>query len=837
VLFGGLLELVRPLADRLADLPRGHRYALEAALGVEEGGAGDRFAVGAGTLSLLAAAAEHRPVLVLADDLHWVDRPSREALSFAARRLDADAVAVVVALRAAEGIPDRDLTRFEQVPLCGLDVEATAAIVGADQARAAHTATGGNPLALLHLKTAGYEDDPLHLPAAVPDRLIGEYRLQMDALPWSTRAALVVVAADDSGQAALVAAALVGAGLATADLVAAESAGLVETGGGRVRFTHPLARSVAYHAASRAERRSAHASLADACGVLAEPERRAWHLAASAPEPEEQVAEALEQVGERASRRAAHATAVRAFSLSAGLTPPDGPVARRLLSAARAANRAGRSREAEALAREARDRARGTHQLAEATMAWAGFAEYADLALDGRVEALLVETAAIVQSDDVAQAARLIARASNFALFGRGNVEESERLAREAFAIAETAGVRDSEIMFQQGWHDVRLGSLDRGLGLIDESINHALRDNGFDLATRLHIFWHAFWARDRRPALAMIERAEQTARQEVQVGMLPDILAGLAMIFERFGRWSEADTALREATELAREIDQPLEEAFAHSTLGLLAANRGDAQQLEESTQAVAPYVTHVWVRHATSIATRVLALSRGDLESAAHVQPFEFTGPDVWDGWDTDTIEALIRLGRTEQAAAAIEEPRPRMPYSRARLDRARGLAAPDGFFAEPLQHSIEAFASLSAPFEQARSELCLGERLRRSGQRVTARRHLRSALETFEQLSAEVWAENARRELAASGERLRRDHTSRDELTPQERQIAQLVAQGRTNKETAAAVFLSPKTIETHLSCIYRKLGIHSRAELAAKLEQHAPVSSDDGPPARE
>ena len=329
--------------------------------------------------------------------------------------------------------------------------------------------------------------------------------------------------------------------------------------------------------------------------------------------------------------------------------------------------------------------------------------------------------------------------------------------------------------------------------------------------------------------AREVTERAQDAARTLGDIVLLSWILTYLGKFNVLLGDWPAASAAIDGAVRLAQDTGQVTEAGFNLMYGGWLAALRGDRQAMEAAIHdARGSGAQHVWVTNGPALAARHLALAEGEVDAAVAVGPrTDLAGmPHLRvDAVDTDAIEVLARAGRGEEARRAITDAagRATTAYARARLDRCRGLVADDDAFVAPLQRAIDTFGELRTPLDRARAELCLGERLRRTGHRVAAREQLRNALATFDELGARAWAERAHRELTASGERLQRRDVARDELTPQELQIARLVSDGRTNREVAAMLFLSPKTIETHLGRAYRKLGIAERGQLASALDR--------------
>ncbi len=823
--FGALLDLLRPLAGGIDRLPAPLGRALRRALGMEEGPAGDRFAVGAATLSLLAEAAEDGPLLVLVDDLQWSDQPSREAILFAARRLDADRVAVVVALRREDSIDEGELVGFERLEIHGLELDAVAELVGASRAEAALRLTGGNPLALTQVD-AQTDLDSTTVPIPLPRRVSRAYSDAIGTLPADARMALLVAAADDEGYVLTIAVALDEKGAALAALEPAELAGLISVSEGRVEFVHPLVRSAAYHGAPAADRRAAHAALARAYSGRADPAREAWHLGAAALGPDETAATALEALAEQAHSRAAYATAARAFGRAADLSIDPAATVRRLHRAAAAGWSAGRAAAAAATARRARDITQDPVLRAEASRLWARIATAVGVD-PGEVCAVLEADAEAIAAVEPDTAALLLAQAADRAFFGASQVATSERLALRAHELAGAARAVHPRVDQAYSWHLIRSGDHASGIPLMRQAIAGMLSGAEDDPGALVEAIYMHMWVGDLAASHALAVEAEASARSRGDVSQLPEILCECGAIDTLTdGDWDRAAARYDEALRLADETGQASSAAYVTAALAQLMSHRGDRAGVESAVARLEPFrATRAWCDLAATSARASLALAEGAFDEAVVEFPPAAAAYDTWWGLSTDRIEALIRLGRLREADEDIERATATMtmPLAEGRLDRCRGLAAANGQYTGPLERSIETFTHLSAEVEAARSRLVLGELLRRGGRRIAAREQLRAALDVFERTGCRPWANQTRRELTASGERRRRRQDMGDELTPQERQIALLVAEGRTNREVATLVFLSPKTIEAHLSRVYRKLGITSRADLAARLQR--------------
>jgi DNA-binding CsgD family transcriptional regulator len=819
--FAGLHELLRPVLDALERLPAPQAAALRGALGLAPAVA-ERHLAGAGTLGLLATLAETAPVVVLVDDAQWLDRPSAAALLFAARRLLADAVAVLVAVRAGEPSAFDD-AGLGELRLDGLAPAAARELlaahagrpVAADTADWLHAATGGNPLALTELAA----EAPRLRPGPVGDHVAVGARIEhalgrrLDAAgPEAARALLAAAVADDGALAPIVA-----AGGSLAGLEAAEAAGLVTLGPGQVAFRHPLVRSVVLARADPGDRRAAHRAYAAA--LPEDDDRSAWHAAAGALAPDEAIAAALAAAGERAAGRGGHAAAASAFEQAARLTPEPGPAGQRLQRAAEAAWLGGDGPRALALLDETEPSTAAAH-------------------LRGRVlvrrgpmpEAIRVLRAG-AEAADPARAAEMLAEAAYAAVYTSAG-QHMDELARSALVLApENAPKAQCVAWIAMGaarairGHPAASAPLERAAALIAGTPE--LRED-VGLAAWLGVAPAYLRAPDA--AYEPLVRSIALAREQGAVGVLPVALFYLGAGRFAAGRWAEAAAHFTEGARLAEEAGLRVDAAASLAGLARLEARRGsstgDQLALERAREAVLPFF-EAWVLHARGEAALVGGDVAGALtafEAKQRLLDDEHLGdPDLSPG--PEVAESLMHLGRAAEARAVAEraladaEVKGR-PWALARAQRAMALTDPIPF-AEP------DFVDPGDAFETARTNLCHGEALRRAGRRADAREPLRAALGGFEALGAAPWTTRAAAELRATGEVVRRrDPATLDELTPQELRVASMLASGATTREAGAALYLSPKTVEYHLRHVYSKLGINSRAALAAALPTGAP-----------
>jgi DNA-binding CsgD family transcriptional regulator len=844
--FAGLLELLRPALGGVDQIPAPQAAALESALALRpSGSAQDRFTVGAATLSLLTRYAEDAPLAVLLDDAHWLDGSSADALLFAFRRLVADPVAVILTVR--EG--DSSLLDGADLPavrLEGLDRATAAELLQrqADEplspglADRLHSWTGGNPLALLELgqDRGRLSDSPLDTPLTVETTASGVYLIRFRALPQRTRDVLVLAAASDSGEMSVLAHAASVLGLDVNDLVPAEAAGLIAVRDARLEFRHPLARSAVYGDAKPGERRYAHRALARALPD-AEADRRAWHLALAAFGPDETASSALEQAGLRARQRSAYAVASLAFERGALLAPEETTRGRLLFAAADTAWLGGLADRAAELLDEACRRA-VTPDLVVSIEHLRGHIA-ARRGPMREAQEILLAGADLAAPTDPERAVVMLAEAVN-ASFYAGDAT-TMRLAADRAAGLVPPGADDRTRFFAliaEGMAQIISGEGDRGAASIREAVEALERSGELQHDARL-LVWAAIgpvWLREGHGSRALVDRVLAAARSQSAIGALPSVLTYVAFDQAGADRWAEAEACLHEAIGLARETGQRAELGTCLARLAGLEARQGrEERSRAHATEALALTrelglgVFEVWAISARGHLE--LAFSRSEPAVACfEEQQAVLVARDIRDvdlSPAPELVELYLRLGRAQdaaQAAVAFERDAQvkAQPWALARAARSRGLLAADDGFDREFTAALALHEQTPDTFETARTRLAYGSRLRRERQRVRAREQLRAAIEIFDRLGAVPWSETARAELAATGETARRrDQTAVAELTPQELQIALRVAGGQTTRETAAALFLSPKTIEYHLRNIYRKLGISSRTELEAAM----------------
>lgn len=838
--FAGLLELFRPVLRYLADIPETQRVALEAALALRPPQGDDRFAIGAATLGLLAAVSEHDPVLVLVDDTHWVDGSTADALSFAVRRLLADPVAVVLAVRERE--PSfLDAGGLPLIRLRGLDRTSAGALLqhrgvefGVDLVDRLHQQTEGNPLALVELAASADrlgDPSPLDVPLPIATSVSQLYADRCKALPPDTITALLLAATNDTADLATLSQAA-----DLSDLAPAEEAGLVRIGDGRVEFCHPLARAAVYAGATPADRRKAHRAVADALPD-ADFDRRAWHLALAALGPDDAACSALGQAGRHARDRSAHDVASRTFERASTLASSEKDQVRLLFAAAEAAWLAGQSGRAVDLL----DLVHGRSTSDDLQVSIDELRGHIATRLGPvqRGHSILLSGADLATKIDPDRAILMLAEAVNAAFYGAdadGMLLASSRLS----SIAPLATTRRSRFFadMAQGMALIFTGSGDQGTALMRGAVQLVEGTDELDNDPRL-LAWAAMgplWLREGDIGVGLIPRAVEVARRRAAVGVLPFALSHVALNYAASNRWDEAIAGFQESIELARETGQRTELSGLFARLAWLEARQGREAECRahiaealELSRSIGATLCEVWALAALG----ELELSLGDANAAlGDFNALERLLSDRGIG-DVDVspapelVEVHLRLGHASEASsyartAAELAARKGQPWALARAARCRGLVG-DGDFDEAFREALDQHAQTPDVFEAARTRLAYGAMLRRARRRLDAREQLQQAIDAFDSLGAIPWSEQARAELEATGQTARRrDVSTITQLSPQELQVALSLAGGRTTRETAAALFLSPKTVEFHLRNVYRKLGINTRAELAERLK---------------
>jgi DNA-binding CsgD family transcriptional regulator len=838
--YAALHVLSAPMLDHLDRLPPPQRDALATVFGLSGGPAPDQFLVGLATLSLFAEVAERQPLICIVDDAQWLDRASAQILGFVARRLLAERIAIVCAART--GIGDDVLAGLPEVRLHGLDAsDARALLLGnlygpldaavCDQIIAE---SHGNPLALLELPRTWDTADlagGFGLPESQPiaSKIEHSYAKRLVLLPAETQLLVLAAAAEPLGKPLLLqrAGEILGLDMEAAD--AAVDAGLLKMGA-RIEFAHPLVRSAAYRGAATDERHRVHRALAQATDPARDPDRRVWHLARAIAGPDEDVAAELEHSASRAQARGGLAAAAAFLERAAELSPHPADRARRTLEAAGAKQLAGAPQAASTLLAAAVD---GPLDERESALAQGLKGQIAvDLRRVAEAVPLLLDAA-----DQLASIDPVIARDTYLEALRAANLAgrlggDMVRTVAEAARSAPTPGASPRAA-------DLFLAGLAArytdGYAVSAPHLKEALRafrdeDGRFELDVR----WPGF---ARSVALDMFDddtchalcvRSAQLARERGALGVLPLALDYLAAI-----RCLEGDLA--GAAALVEESDV-IAAATGAAPFGLgrfpLAGFRGDEVAVSALVEAIEPVAIERGegaLLTKAEYASAVLYNGLGRYETALPVaERASARDGETFSIFSLlELVEAAARSGRTSVAAAATERLSERTQAAGTELAlgveaRSRALVS-EGRGADELYHeAIDRLGRCRLAPERARAHLLYGEWLRREGRRVDAREQLRTAHQMLTDFGMRAFAERARSELRATGEKVRkRTEDTRDHLTAQERQIGQLARDGLSNPEIAARLFLSPRTVEWHLRKVFGKLGIRSRRELTKAL----------------
>jgi len=847
--FASLHQLCTPLLDRLEGIPAPQRRALQIVFGLSDGDAPDRFLVGLAALSVLTDAGDGRPLLCVIDDAQWLDQASALALAFVARRLLAEPVGIVFAAResiwALQHLPElevRGLETDDARELLGSAVRFMLDVRVRDRIIAE---TRGNPLALLELPrglTATELAGGFGLLEAqgLRGRIEESFVARLEAMSGDARRLLLVAAADPTGDPLLLLRASDRLGVAVT-AVETQTDGLLALAE-RVTFRHPLVRSAVYRSASATERRAVHQALAEATDRETDPDRRAWHLAAAAAEPDEHVALELERSAGRAQARGGLAAAAAFLQRSVTLTPEPAQQAERALAAAQASLQAG-----------AFDQALGLLSTAEATAP--------DELRCARGELLRAEIA-FASNRGGADPASLLHAARRIepldARLARGGYLEALSAALFAARLAVPgAGVRDvasavlnapsppaprtAADLLLEGWAALFAD----GCAAATPTLRAALSEfsDGAITPAELPLLWlvtitaPVVWDDARWEVLS--SRHVELARRSGALSELPLALNSRIYVHLFSG---DLDTAAA----LIEEARVAIEATGAGLTPWgdvALACLRGYEDEARSRLDAAAADAT----RRGEGIGLSVIAWARSVLYNGLGAYDHALAAAQEATGCPTNSaaaawgmvelIEASARLGDEDAAGEAAS--RFEAIATAAGTDWALGVDArsrallSSGATAEHLfREALERLARCEMRVDLARAHLLYGEWLRRGKRRTDAREHLRAAHGRFTAMGMQAFAERARGELLATGVRVRkRTVETRDDLTAQERQIAQLARGGLSNQEIGARLFLSPRTVEWHLHHVFTKLGIGSRKEIRSALRD----SDDEAVPA--
>jgi DNA-binding CsgD family transcriptional regulator len=838
--YASLQQLSSPSLELRERLPDPQREALAVAFGLSAGDPPNPYLVGLAVLGLLTEAAEQQPVLWLVDDAQWLDRASAQALAFVARRLMAERIALVFATREV-GAPLARLPELHVGPLGYRDARTLleAVLPGPvdDQVLQRLIAEAhGNPLALLEMPR-GFTPTQLAggfgLPGALPvsEQMVNSFTRRLMALPADAQRLLLVAAADPTGDLALVwrAARLLGISGAAAEAVEGEGLLALEA---RVTFRHPLIRSAVYQSAATVRRSEVHLALAEATDADTDPDRRAWHRALAASAPDEEVANELERSAVRARARGGIAAAAAFLERSSMLTLDPPRRASRALAAAQATQQAGALDQAERLLANADA---GPLDALERAQVDVLRAQIVAVNRGRDAPALLLAAAKRLEVLDIGLARQIHLDALTAALFaGRlGGTSDARQVAISARAAPPSPGPSRGADLLLDGLAALIIDGSSVGTPIVRTAIKAFARDR---IGTEEGLRW--LWLAGRAAAFIWdYDSWDSLTRRQIRLARDLGALAHLPLALSTHIGVQLFAGDTRAAASLVAESD-----ALADITSGwsippygalVLAAFRGLD---EETTRLVRASVADFHARGegmgltVSQWVTAVLANGRARYEEAyaaaseATADPHEL----FFSTFATvELIEAASRTGRSERAAEALEvlsesTQASGTPWAFAVEARSRALVTPDGAAEALFREAIARLQPTRLRLDLARTHLLYGEWLRRERRRLDARTELRLAYDLFSDFGMEAFAERARVELQATGERARkRTVDTLDQLTPQEEQISRLAGHGHTNREIAAQLFISPSTVEYHLRKAFRKLDVTSRTQLGNRF----------------
>jgi DNA-binding CsgD family transcriptional regulator len=837
--FAGQHQLCAPMLGRAERLPAPQRDALRTAFGLTAGPPPDRFFVGLAVLSLLSEMAEDRPLVCLVDDAQWLDRASAQALGIAARRLAADPVGLVFATRD----PGAELAALPELVVTGLDDSDARALL--DSALAAPldervrdlivAETRGNPLALLELPrglTPAELAGGFGLPGAAPltAAIEDSFARQLDALPADTRRLVQLAAADPSGDWVLVWRAAGRLSIPVQAGSPAVEAGLVEFGA-QVRFRHPLVRSAAYRSAAFPDRQQMHAALAEATDPAVDPDRRAWHRAQAAAGPDEEVAAELERSAGRAQARGGVAAAAAFLERAVALTADPARHADRILAAAQASMQAGAFGNALELLTTAE--AGPLEELASARVdLLRGQIAFA-MGHGSDATPLLLKAARRLEplNRDLARDTYLSAlMAAAFAghLAGAGAISEVSRAARALPPPEQPSRpldlLLDGLALLAIDGPGAAAPALRRAVSAfasadvpVEELLEFGLMAHGAALALWDEDCWRT-----------ILVRLVRLARDVGALDQLPIHLLGLAQDDMWRGDFEAADSLIAEANAVCEATGIRLA-PFGPLFLAALRGNQTEAVPLIKATLTAAEAGGQGSYARQAHWAAAILHNGLGRYADALAAAEQATQDANQWvSGWVLpELIEAAVRAGSTLAAPAALERLAETTQaggtdFGLGLEARSRALLSRDDAAEGWYREAIDRLGRTRLRPDLARAHLLYGEWLRRDGRRLDARGQLRTAHDMFAAMGMQAFAGRARRELIATGEKVRkRSVETHSQLTPQEEQIARLARDGRTSPQIGAQLFLSARTVEWHLGKIFTKLGIGSRRELHAAL----------------
>jgi len=839
--YSGLQQLCGPMLDRLDRLPQPQRTALATVFALSEGPAPDRFLVGLATLTLFADVADQQPLVCLVEDAQWLDQASEQTLAFVARRLLAEQVAIVCAARTGigdgvlAGLPELVVGELGEKDSLALLLESLHGPMDAAVSRQIVAESHGNPLALLEFPRtwsvaglAGGFGLPERLP--ITRKIEESYVRRLDRLPPDTQRLLLAAAAEPIGDAVLLQRAAASLAIDMAAVDAAADAGLL-TIAGRVEFAHPLVRSAAYRSGSAHDRRRVHRALADATDAQTDPDRRAWHRARAARGPDEDVAAELERSAGRAQSRGGVAAAAAFLLRAVELTENPARRADRALAAAETSLQAGAFDEALRLVAIAENEELDEFHRARVDLL-RGHLAYAS-APGGDAPSLLLHAAGSLEAFDIelARETYLIAWFASTVVGHLAGGTVMLGICRAVQALPRSPGaprplhlLLDGLVLLTTDGHVAATPVVQRAAAELTNIRAEDVRRWGWAAPAASSAVW------DHEGLLAVSERNLQIVRDAGAFAELPQHLLSFGLARMWIGDFAGVAAVLAEAESIEAATGR-----YGRYLLPILRALQG---REAEASALIAGVVEQAALPRRAGEADPVhwaaAVLNNGlaryeEAKSAAQKATWNRFNPWFAKWALPELVEAAVRGGDAELARDALE--RLAETTQPAGTDFALGIEArcrallADGDSADDLyREAIERLERRQLRPDQARAHLLYGEWLRREGRRVDAREQLRVAHDMLVTIGMDAFAERARRELMATGEKVRRrSPETRDELTPQEEQIARLARDGLSNPEIGAQLFISAKTVEWHLGKVFTKLGITSRRLLRTTLSE--------------
>ncbi len=841
--YAGLHQLLQPVLPSAGALPGPQKDALLTALGMRAGAPPELFLVGMATLSLLDKVAGEGPLVVVADDFQWLDRATSSVLSFVARRLESTHILLVIGMRETfeTALRSPQLQEIHVEPLSDtasadlvlsvapdLDVQTRRLIL--DEAL-------GNPLALHELPRAlslhgtdGREGALRSIP--LTDRLERTFSTQAGQLPRLTQTALLLIALDKEPTVGDVLAATrkqTGEEVTVDVLQPAVDEGLISVAGSTVRYRHPLMRSAMDQAATAGQRRSAHLALAE---VIADADRRAWHRAKAVLGEDEGAAADLEIAAGRAQDRGAPATALGALELAASLTPHGPDRARRLLAAAELAFQLGDPPAVGRLLDSAARLELSPHDVAR--MTWLREIFHDGTPGDPNAIARLVGVAREAAAGGDRDLSLNLLQGAALRCWWADPGAAAKNLVIEA--VEQIAG----DVLDPRALEILALAAPVDAASRIATRVRTAAQVGDADPSRTQLLAFAAYAAGDRAESIELMDRAAPMLRAQGRLGLLAQLLAVRAWAGINTGQLRDAIHSMEEANRLAIETRQPIWTAISQlgraALSGLHGEERTAEQLIAEGTEPVASLGLSIVLAKA-EFARGVTHLTAGRHSDAFDhfMRMFDPHGPAYHEvvayAAAPYVIECAVRAGRNDEARRAmtlLEALCKRTPAALVHIGLrfARPLLAGDSEAQDLYERALE--AEPRWPFDFARLEMSYGSWLRRQRRITESRPHLRAAREIFDGLGVQPWADKARAELRASGERTPEPaRAPRQPLSPQELQIAQMAASGLSNREIADRLFLSHRTVGAHLYRVFPKLGIVSRSELARALAAGEPA----------